>query len=146
MPTPAPTGDLGADIVDLANASRSAATGQPQAATLLLTRQLGSMTGLALTDAALGVLRAACFNPDQAVHAFRSVVAFLVGTVLRESSIGPTFSGQNLGGLRERQAELAPAGLQHAAEATHQLAICDHDQEFQFGMKLLINGLERLRR
>jgi TetR/AcrR family transcriptional regulator, tetracycline repressor protein len=146
LPTPAPTGDLGTDITALANAFRRAATGQPQVATLLLTRQLGSMTGLALTDAALGVLRAAGFSPDQAVHAFRSVFAFLVGTVLRESSIGPTFSGQNLGGLHERESELASAGLQHAAEAAHQLATCDHDEEFEFGMSLLISGLDGLRR
>lgn len=145
LPLPAVTGDVRADITSLASSFRQAARLQPRAATLLLTRQLGSMTGLAATDWALGALRSAGFTVEQAVHAFRAAFAFLVGTLLREVSVGPSFSGQNLGGLHERCEELGSAGLPHAAEAAHNLAVCDHDAEFQFGITVFINGLESLR-
>jgi TetR/AcrR family transcriptional regulator, tetracycline repressor protein len=144
LPAPTLTGDLRTDVVNHANIFRRAARRQSQVAALLLTRQLGSMTGLSLTDAGLGLLRANGFTPEQAVHGFRAIFAFLVGTVLREVSLGPTFSGQNLGGLNERRDELTCAGLVHASEAVHQLAVCDHDEEFTFGVELLITGLLQL--
>jgi TetR/AcrR family transcriptional regulator, tetracycline repressor protein len=142
---PAPVGDLRADIINFTNVFRSAASRQPRAATVLLTRQLGSMTGLAATDAALGILRSAGFSVEEAVHSFRVAFAFLVGTILREVSVGPGFSGQNLGGLHERESELSVVGLPNAAEAAHLLAVCDHDQDFLFGVNMLISGLEILR-
>lgn len=141
---PAPSGELRTDILALANAFRGAAQRRPGAATLLLTRVLGSMTGLAAVDAALGVLQAAGLSPEQSVRGFRAVFAFLVGTVLREVSVGPTFSGQNLGGLGERRTELESAGLAHTADAAAHLAVCDHTEEFEFGIGLLIRGLEDL--
>lgn len=141
---PQPTGDLGTDILAMSNAFRHSADLYPRAATLLLTREIGSMTGLTATEAALGILRAAGLSPEQSVRGFRAIFAFLVGTVLREVSVGPTFSGQNLGGLSRRQAELQSAGLVNTAAATQHLAVCDHDQEFEFGMALLIRGLQEL--
>lgn len=141
-----PTGDLRVDLTAQANAFRRAAARHPRAATLLMTRALGSMTGLAGTDAALGVLRAAGLSPEQSVRGFRAMFAFLVGTVLREVSVGPTFSGQNLGGLNERRTELQSAGLPHTAEAADHLAVCDHDAEFEFGLAIILRGLEDLAR
>ncbi|MEB4209297.1 TetR/AcrR family transcriptional regulator [Mycobacterium sp. 94-17] len=141
-----PTGDLQTDMLAGANAFRRAAARRPRAATLLLTRELGSMTSLANTDAALGVLRRAGLTPEQSVRGFRAVFAFLVGTVLREVSVGPTFSGQDLGGLHERRDELRDAGLRYAAESAHLLAVCDHTDEFDFGIHLILRGLEDLAR
>ncbi|MFM9378061.1 TetR/AcrR family transcriptional regulator C-terminal domain-containing protein [Gordonia sp. VNK21] len=116
---------------------------EPQVAVLLLTRPIRTMTGLTLTDDALGVLRTAGFGPDEAVFAFRSVFAFLVGTVLREASIGPTFADRNLGGIHERIGEIDAAGLHNVMESAEALSIVDHDQEFEFGLDVLVRGLER---
>ncbi len=143
LPQPVPTGDLGTDVRALSTGFRESVAAQPHVAVLLLTRQLRSMTGLALTDAALGVLRTAGFSPDDAVRGFRSVVAFLVGTVLRESSVGPTFAAQNLGGLSGRQAELTSAGLHNVVDSADALAVLDHDREFEFGLEVLISGLRQ---
>ncbi|WP_433566607.1 TetR/AcrR family transcriptional regulator C-terminal domain-containing protein [Nocardia sp. CA-151230] len=139
-----PSGDLRADILAQANAFRRAAAQRPRTVTLLMTRELGSIAGLSTQDAALGVLRDAGLSAEQAVRGFRTIFAFLVGTVLREASVGPTFSGQNLGGLHNRRAELKAAGLPHTAEAVDELAVCDHNAEFDFGMGLIIRGLEDL--
>jgi TetR/AcrR family transcriptional regulator, tetracycline repressor protein len=142
----APTGNLRADLTAQANTFREAATRHPRAATLLLTRALGSMTGLAGTDAALGALRAAGLSAEQAVRGFRAIFAYLVGTVLREVSVGPTYSGQNLGGIHERRAQLRAAGLEHAVEAADHLAVCDHDVEFEFGLGIILRSLEVMAR
>lgn len=143
LPRPEPSGDLAADVREFSAGFRRSAAAEPQVAVLLLTRQLGSMSGLGLTDSVLRGLQCAGFDPDGAVRAFRLVFAFLVGTVLRESSIGPSFAGQDLGGLLERRGELESAGLQHVAESAEALAVLDHDREFEFGLEVLVGGLER---
>jgi TetR/AcrR family transcriptional regulator, tetracycline repressor protein len=140
---PERTGDLRTDLVALANAFRAAAVRRPHAVSLLLTRELSSFAGgLAPAESALAILADAGLNPDKAVHAFRAAFAFLVGTVLREVSVGPTFSGQNLGDLAHRRAELESAGMPFVAAASPHLAVIDHAVEFDFGLSLLIAGLE----
>jgi len=140
---PERTGDLRNDLMALANAFRAAAVRRPQAVSLLLTRELRSFAGgLASAEAALAILAEAGLDPDKAVHAFRTAFAFLVGTVLREVSVGPTFSGQNLGDLAHRRAELESAGMPFVAAASPHLAVIDHMVEFDFGLSLLIAGLE----
>jgi AcrR family transcriptional regulator len=140
---PERTGDMRTDLVALANAFRAAAVRRPHAVNLLLTRELGSFAGgLAPAEAALAILTDAGLKPDKAVHAFRTAFAFLVGTVLREVSVGPTFSGQNLGDLAHRRAELESAGMPFVAAASPHLAVIDHGCEFDFGLSLFIAGLE----
>ncbi|WP_211241434.1 TetR/AcrR family transcriptional regulator C-terminal domain-containing protein [Cystobacter fuscus] len=140
---PEPTGDWRTDVRALAAAFRHAAAQHPQAAPLVLTRQLESFKGLVGTESTLGLLHAAGFPPEEAVHALRTVLAFLVGTLLREVSSGPTFSGQNLEGLVERRAELENSGFPHVARAAPHLAACNHEAEFDFGMDLLVAALEQ---
>ncbi|RKG91884.1 TetR/AcrR family transcriptional regulator C-terminal domain-containing protein [Corallococcus terminator] len=140
---PGPTGDWREDVRALAAAFRHAAVQHPRAAPLVLTRQLKSNQGLAGTESALAILHAAGFPPEEAVHALRSVLAFLVGTLLREVSSGPTFSGQNLGGLAGRRADLKDSGFPHVAWAAPHLAACHHLTEFNFGLELLVAALEQ---
>lgn len=143
---PAPTGDWREDLRALATAFRTAANRHPRAAPLVLTRQLGSLEGLSATEAALAHLHSAGFPPREAVHALRFVLAFLVGTLLREASAGPTFSGLNLRGLAARRAELGNSGLHHVVRAAPHLAACNHQEEFDFGLELVVAALERRRR
>ncbi|WNG40502.1 TetR family transcriptional regulator [Archangium violaceum] len=140
---PEPTGHWQRDVRALAAAFRRTAAQHPRAAPLVLTRQLASFKGLVGTESVLGILHAAGFPPEEAVHALRAVLAFLVGALLREVSSGPTFSGQNLGELVERRAELENSGLPHVARAAPHLAACNHEEEFDFGMDLLVAALEQ---
>ncbi|MBP2478651.1 AcrR family transcriptional regulator [Crossiella equi] len=139
---PTPTGELRADVRAIAHAFRTAALRHPNCATLVLTRQLASTAALAPTNAALGVLRAAGFTPERAVHGMRAVLAYLVGSLLREAEAGPSFSGANLGGVSERFGVLRDSGQEYVAEAATHLATCDHLTEFDFGLDLLITALE----
>ena len=145
MVLPQPTGDWKADLRNLANAFRSAATGHPHAARLLLTRQLVSDGSLAATDAALSALRGGGFAAEEAVHALRAVLAFLVGTVLREVESGPAFDGADTAAVARRRTELGTSPFPSLAESAPFLASCDHDREYEYGLDLLLAALESRR-
>ncbi|SDM56356.1 TetR/AcrR family transcriptional regulator C-terminal domain-containing protein [Allokutzneria albata] len=145
MVLPEPTGDWKNDLRGLADAFRTAATRYPHAAGLVLTRQLGSDASLAGTDAALSVLRGAGFGAEEAVHALRAVLAFLVGTVLREVESGPAFDGDDPEAVAHRRAELVASPFPALAESAPFLASCDHDREYEFGLELLLTALETRR-
>jgi TetR/AcrR family tetracycline transcriptional repressor len=130
------------DVLALAQAFRRVVLQYPHCAPLVLTRQLASFTALAPVEAVLSILGAAGLPPDRAVHVMRSVLAFLIGTLLREVSASPTFSGENLGGVERRRAELTASKLPHVGAAAPYLAICDHAEEFAFGLDLLVTAVE----
>jgi TetR/AcrR family tetracycline transcriptional repressor len=136
---PSPTGDLATDVRAMAHAFRDAALQHPRSAPLVLSRQLDSARALAPTERALAALRAAGFPPDRAVSAVRAVLAYVVGTLLREVTAGPVFSDAE--GAARRQAALAASGLPHVVESAAHLAVCDHDGEFAYGLDLLITAL-----
>jgi AcrR family transcriptional regulator len=145
MELPPATGVFRDDVRALAHAFRRVALRYPQCAPLVLTRQLGSFAALGQTEVALSVLRAAGFPPDLAVHTTRSVLAFVIGTLLREVSSGPAFGDP--AGVERRLAELTGSGLPNVVESAPHLAACDHEEEFEFGLDLLITAAElRLRR
>ena len=123
----------------LAHGFRAAMLGHPRAAPLVLTRRLASMTASAPVEAVLGPLLAAGYPPDRAVHGLRAVLAFLIGTLMRQVDAAPTFSAA---GDRGRLADLsASAQLPAVAAAAPYLAVCDHEAEFEFGLGILLDAL-----
>ncbi|QWF84774.1 Tetracycline repressor protein class G [Amycolatopsis sp. CA-230715] len=140
---PVPTGNLGTDVRGAAHAFRAATLRHPNCAPLVLTRQLSSSAGLAPVDTVLGVLTRAGLSPERAVHAVRAILAYLVGTLLRETTSGPAFSGTDAGAAEQRLAELSGSPFPHVVASARHLATCDHAAEFDFGLDLLITALER---
>ncbi len=143
---PAPSGDLAADVRAVAHAFRHSALRHPRCVPLVLTRQLDAPAALGPTEAVLAVLDRAGFPPERAVHALRTSLAFLVGSLLREVSAGPAFSGADVEGAGRRETELTASGLPHVVAAAPHLAVCDHDAEFAFGVDALVAALEAARR
>ncbi|WP_233223810.1 TetR/AcrR family transcriptional regulator C-terminal domain-containing protein [Amycolatopsis sp. CA-128772] len=135
IPAPPPDADLRETMSALAHGFRAAMLGHSRAAPLVLTRRLASMTALAPVEAVLAPLLAAGFPPDRAVHGLRTVLAFLIGTLMREVDAAPTFSGG------PRLAELEGAGLPAVSAAAPFLAVCDHEAEFEFGLRVLLDAL-----
>src|SRR3954471_10877116 len=131
---PPPTADWRADAHALADAFRAAALAHPGTASLSLARQLG-YPAIPVTEAALDVLSRAGYSPEQAVHASRALLAFVIGTLLRE--IGSAATDPD--GLRE--AALAATGLPHVAASAAHLAVCHHESEYRFGLDLLLDAL-----
>jgi TetR/AcrR family tetracycline transcriptional repressor len=141
IPAPAPGTDLRATMSALAHGFRAAMLGHPRAAPLVLTRQLASLTALAPVEAVLGPLLAAGHPPDRAVHGLRAVLAFLIGTLMREVEAAPTFSGADPDGAGRRLADLEASGLPAVVAAAPYLAVCDHEAEFEFGLRILLDAL-----
>ncbi|GAA3549145.1 TetR/AcrR family transcriptional regulator C-terminal domain-containing protein [Amycolatopsis ultiminotia] len=141
---PDPTGSLEDDLHAVAHAFRRAALAHPQAATLVLTRQLPSPAALAPVGAVLSVLCAAGASPEEAVHLLRALLALVVGTLLRETGAGPAFGAGDTDAVAHRQAELEQSGLSATAPF---LARCDHEAEFAFTVDFAVAAVAaRLRR
>ncbi|MFI6170637.1 TetR/AcrR family transcriptional regulator [Nocardia sp. NPDC051052] len=138
---PSRSGDLRVDLRAIADAFRRRALLHPSAAVLVLTRQLGSIEGLAPTQAVLEVLHAAGCRPEQAVHLLRTVLATLVGTLLREVNAGPAYGTDDIPGIAARRATLEQSGLPAVVEAAPYLARFDSQAEFDFAMDLALDAL-----
>ncbi|KDN18039.1 TetR family transcriptional regulator [Amycolatopsis rifamycinica] len=135
IPAPPADPDLRETMSALAHGFRAAMLGHPRAAPLVLTRRLASITALAPVEAVLAPLLAAGYPPDRAVHGLRAVLAFLVGTLMREVEAAPTFGGAH------RLAELERSGLPAVSAAAPYLAVCDHEAEFEFGLRIMLDAL-----
>ncbi|MFI0967577.1 TetR/AcrR family transcriptional regulator [Streptomyces sp. NPDC021080] len=142
MRLPELTGDLRGDLLAIGHAFRDRALAHPQAAPLVLTRQLASFEGLAPVDAVLTVLHDAGCPRRDAVPILRSLVATLIGTLLREVHAGPTYGTTDAPGIAQRQAALEQSGLPRLAEAAADLARFDSDAEFEFTLNLALDAVE----
>jgi TetR/AcrR family tetracycline transcriptional repressor len=125
----------------VARAVRQASLRHPRACELVLTRQLSSPTAFAPVDSSLSVLLDHGFEESTAVHVLRLFIAFQVGSLLREFHSSPVFTGREESAVREREARLAGAGFPAVARVAPLLAVIDHEEEFSFGVELLIEGL-----
>jgi AcrR family transcriptional regulator len=133
------TGRVDADLKALAHEFRRVTLTHPEAATLVLTRQLSSQAGLAPVEAVLSVLRHDGAAPDQAVTLMRILLASLVGTLLREVAAEPAFGTDDLQAIAERQRELETSGLPSVTAAAPHLARFDREHEFNSALDLLVD-------
>lgn len=138
---PTATGDTAADLRAIAHAFRARALAHPEAATLVLTRQLTSLEGLAPVEAVLAVLSRAGCPADEAVPLLRTLVAALIGTLLREVNAGPTYGTTDLDLIAGRQAALEQSGLPRVADAAAHLARFDGEAEYEFAVSLAIDAV-----
>ncbi|MFD4352611.1 TetR/AcrR family transcriptional regulator [Nocardia sp. NPDC058518] len=138
---PDATGDLRADLWAIAMAFRERALAHPQAASLVLTRQLASFEGLAPIEAVLNILHNAGCTPRESVHLLRTFVATLIGTLLREVDAGPTYGTTDTTAIARRQATLEGSELPAVAAAAEHLARFDGAEEYEFAMNLALDAL-----
>ncbi len=103
-------------------------------------------TALRYMDAILGNLLSAGFSVENAAHAFWVLDCYVYGQVIQETSLPFTTS--------EEMTETAASTLEQApmGEFPHLVAMYQHapksgysvDTEFEFGLELILDGLERL--
>ncbi|WP_405999623.1 TetR/AcrR family transcriptional regulator C-terminal domain-containing protein [Streptomyces sp. NBC_00829] len=127
-------------IRSVAYGFRQASLRHPRACELVLTRQLTSPGALPTVNCSLGVLLDHGFDEASAVHALRLLIAFQVGSLLREFHT-PTVRGEDESAVRERREHLENSGFPAVAKLAPRLAVIDHDAEFTFGIELLIDAL-----
>lgn len=136
---PEPTGNVRTDLLALAYEFRRVTLAHPEAASLVLTRQLSTLAGLAPIEAVLAVLRQAGANPEQAVRLTRMLVAALIGMLLREVSASPTFGSANPADIDARRSELEASALPEVVACAPFLARFDRDEEFESGVRLVVD-------
>jgi TetR/AcrR family transcriptional regulator, tetracycline repressor protein len=117
-------------------AVRTAAMAHPHCAPLVLVRRLNAPALLPIVDAVLRTAHRSGLDGATAVHVMRAHIAFLVGSLLREA--GTTAHGSMATVVATSEAQLLDAGLPAVAASAGELAFCDHDAEFAFGLELFI--------
>lgn len=132
------TGVVDADLRALAHEFRRVTLSHPEAATLVLTRQLSSLAGLGPVEAVLTVLCRAGAPSQEAVRLMRILLATLIGTLLREVSAGPTFGSEDADAIGARHRELQSCGLPEVAAAAPYLARFDRNEEFEAAVDMTV--------
>jgi AcrR family transcriptional regulator len=117
----------------------------PWATGLMESRSTPGPATLRHHDAVLGILRGAGFSIVLAAHASSVLDSYIYGFVLQERNLPSTTKGST----RMAQVILARLATQeypHVAELTVEHVLqpgYDHDTEFEFGIDLILDGLER---
>ena len=99
-------------------------------------------------DAVIGSLRAAGFPIALAAHAFSVLDSYIYGFALQEASL-PFDAGEETADLaRMIMARFTPDEYPHLTELTVEYVLqpgYDYGDEFEFGLDLILDGLERAR-
>ncbi|NRQ39633.1 TetR/AcrR family transcriptional regulator [Nonomuraea sp. NN258] len=123
-----------------ARAFRQIAHDHPRSTMLVISRQLHSTAGLLPVERALATLRGAGFDGVDAVRMLRMFIAFIVGTLLREVGVTPTFAPPEHGRAVDVD-KIDPALFPEVSALAKPLGHCDHEAEFEFGLELLIQAI-----
>ena len=108
-------------------------------------RQLKSNAGLLPVERALTTLRGAGFDGHDAVRILRTFIAYIVGSLLREVGVTPTFAPHHRRDLAVKDVD--PLLFPEVSGLASALSDCDHQAEFEFGLELLIEAITvRLKR
>ncbi len=125
-----------------ASSARNVLQTHPWAIGLLEDRSSMGPVALRYMDAIIGNLRAAGFDIAMAAHAFWLLDSFVYGQVIQELSLqvgpGESETGTDFATLDPDAYPHLAAMYRHAG--THDYAF---DDEFDFGLELLLDGLER---
>jgi AcrR family transcriptional regulator len=100
-----------------------------------------------LHDAVLGCLREAGFSVENAAHAYSLQDAYIYGFALQEKSMPVETPEQLAEAAESLRRQFSADEYPHIAETIAEHVTKDYDfaDEFEFGLDLILDGLERLR-
>jgi AcrR family transcriptional regulator len=120
----------------------------PWATSLMQSRTRPGQATLRHHDSVIGSLRAAGFTIEMAAHAFSVMDGYIYGFALQQINL-PYDSSEEGAEVAASMLQLVPAEeYPHLAEMFTQHAMkpgYDYGKEFEFGLDLILDGLERLR-
>lgn len=132
-------------MAERARSMRAALARHPWAVTLMDSRSSPGPATLRHHDAAIGVLRRQGFSVAMAAHAFALLDAFIYGFAVQEASLpfeGPADLAAIAGPiLSDAAAQELPYFVELATEHALQPGY-DFADEFEFGLELILDGLE----
>jgi len=118
----------------------------PWAAPLMQSRTSPGPATLRHHDTVIGVLRGAGFPIALTAHAFSALDSYIYGFALQQASL-PFETGEETAELAATiMAPFAPGEYPHLTELTVEHVLqpgYDYGHEFEFGLDLLLDGLER---
>ena len=128
--------------------ARQALSRHPWAIALMQSRTSPGPATLRHHDAVIGSLREAGFSIELAAHAFSVLDSYIYGFALQEASL-PFDTAEETAEVAETILSQFPADeYPHLAELTVEHVLqpgYDYGNEFEFGLDLILDGLERLR-
>ena len=128
--------------------ARDALLRHPWATAIMQSRSRPGPATLRHHDSVIGILRDAGFSIDMAAHAFSVMDGFICGFALQQVNL-PSHTSEESGQLAERILRELPAETYpHLAEMIVEHAMqpgYDYAKEFEFGLDLILNGLDGLR-
>jgi len=124
---------------DVARSYRSAALAHPHIVALVATRPFNTIASLKPVEAGFEIFRHAGFEPEAALHAFRTLAGFVTGYTLAETG---AFFGEAEGEDQLTLDDLPENEFPRLREVGGFMRSTDHDAEFDFAIDVLITGLE----
>jgi hypothetical protein len=120
----------------------------PWATSLMQSRTKPGPATLRHHDAVIGSLREAGFTIDMAAHAFSVMDGYIYGFALQQINLPYHISEENAAFAQSILRQLPADEYPHLAEMIVEHAMkpgYNYAQEFEFGLDLILDGLERLR-
>jgi AcrR family transcriptional regulator len=126
--------------------ARQAMSRHPWAIALMESRTSPGPATLRHHDAVIGSLRQAGFSVEMAAHAFSVLDSYIYGFALQEASL-PFETGEETAELAQAiLTQMPPDEYPHLTELTVEHVLqpgYDYGNEFEFGLDLILDGLER---
>ena len=131
--------DWRACIREMGNSYRKVALEHPNIVPLIATRPFNSIPALKPVEVGFEIFRQAGFDPETSLHAFRTLAGFVTGYTLAETG---TFFGEAAGLDQLTLQDLSPDEFPRIREVGPFLESTDHAAEYEFGIDVLLTGLE----
>ncbi len=129
---------------------RAVLTRHPWAISIMQSRRSPGPSTLGHLDAVLGACRAAGFSIEMTAHAVSAIDSYIYGFVLQEVNL--PFDDTDAGQMEELVdailPSLSPDAYPHMHELTTEVVLkpgYSYGKEFDFGIALILDGLEALR-
>ena len=131
-----------------AHSARAALRRHPWAIALMESRRTPGSANLRHHDAVIGCLRQAGFSVALTAHAYSLLDAYIYGFALQEASLPFTTPQETAEVAQSIMAGFPADAYPHLAELAVQHVLqpgYDYGDEFEFGLDLILDGLERAR-
>jgi AcrR family transcriptional regulator len=129
-----------------AMSARAALRRHPWAIALMESRRAPGSANLRHHDAVIGCLREAGFSVALTAHAYSLLDAYIYGFALQEASLPFTTPEETAEVAQSIMAEFPADAYPHLAELAVEHVLqpgYDYGDEFEFGLDLILDGLER---
>jgi AcrR family transcriptional regulator len=130
--------DWKANVRYIARSYRRLALAHPNVVQLVATRPFNTLASLRPVEVGFEIFKAAGFDPEGSLHAFRLLAGFITGYTLAETG---TFFGETAAEGQLKLTDVPSDDFPRLHELGQAIAT-DHDAEFDFGLDVILTGLE----